>query len=59
MSLIHKIKGGALLSEDQWLYDQCVLLEKSDAELISLQKSFQRILDTSNDRLRKQINAPS
>ncbi|MEY2797439.1 MAG: hypothetical protein RLZZ119_920 [Pseudomonadota bacterium] len=59
MSLIHKIKGGALLSEDQWLYDQCILLEKSDAELISLQKSFQRILDTSNDRLRKQINAPS
>lgn len=45
--------------EDQWLYDQCILLEKSDAELISLQKSFQRILDTSNDHLRKQINAPS
>ncbi|BEI35990.1 hypothetical protein PHIN6_15080 [Polynucleobacter sp. HIN6] len=58
MSLIHKIKGGALLSEDQLLYDQCVHLEKSDAELEVLQQSFRESLTTSNHRLDKQINAP-
>ena len=56
MSLIHKIKGGALLSEDQLLYDQCVHLEKSDADLTVLQQSFQESLTTSNHRLDKQIN---
>ena len=58
MSLIHKIKGGALLSEDQLLYDQCVHLEKSDAELSVLLQSFQESLAASNHRLDKQINAP-
>jgi two-component system sensor histidine kinase EvgS len=58
MSLIHKIKGGSLLSEDQLLYDQCVHLEKSDAELKALQQSFQESLTASNHRLDKQINAP-
>ena len=57
MSLIHKIKGGALLSEDQILYDQCVDLEKSDAELTVLQQSFQESLAASNHRLEKQIKA--
>ena len=57
MSLIHKIKGGALLSEDQLLYDQCVHLEKSDAELLVLLQSFQESLAASNHRLDKQINA--
>lgn len=56
MSLIHKIKGGALLSEDQLLYDQCVHLEKSDAELLVLLQSFQESLAASNHRLDKQIN---
>ena len=58
MSLIHKIKGGALLSEDQLLYDQCVHLEKSDDELTVLQQSLQESLTASNHRLDKQINAP-
>lgn len=58
MSLIHKIKGGALLSEDQLLYDQCVHLEKSDAELSVLLQSFQESLAASNHRLDKQINTP-
>ncbi len=58
MSLIHKIKGGALLSEDQLLYDQCVHLEKSEADLTILQQSFQESLTASNHRLDKQINAP-
>ena len=58
MSLIHKIKGGALLSEDQLLYDQCVHLEKSDDELTILQQSFQESLTASNHRLDKQINTP-
>jgi len=58
MCLIHKIKGGALLSEDQLLYDQCVLLEKSDAELMILQQSFEESLAASNHRLDKQINTP-
>lgn len=58
MSLIHKIKGGALLSEDQLLYDQCVHLEKSNAELSVLLHSFQESLAASNHRLDKQINAP-
>jgi len=58
MSLIHKIKGGALLSQDQLLYDQCVHLEKLDAELAVLQQSFQESLTASNHRLDKQINAP-
>ncbi len=57
LSLIHKIKGGALLSEDQLLYDQCVHLEKSDDELAVLQQCFQESLDASNQRLDKQINA--
>jgi two-component system sensor histidine kinase EvgS len=56
MNLIHKIKGGALLSEDQLLYDQCVHLEKSDAELLVLLQSFQESLAASNHRLDKQIN---
>jgi hypothetical protein len=58
MSLIHKIKGGALLSKDQLLYDQCIHFEKSDAELTVLQQSFQESLAASNHRLDKQINAP-
>ncbi len=58
MSLIHKIKGGTLLSEDQLLYDQCVHLEKSDTELSVLLQSFQESLAASNHRLEKQINAP-
>jgi two-component system sensor histidine kinase EvgS len=58
MSLIHKIKGGALLSEDQLLYDQCAHLEKLDDELTILQQSFQESLTASNHRLDKQINAP-
>ena len=58
MSLIHKIKGGALLSKDQLLYDQCLHFEKSDAELTVLQQSFQESLAASNHRLDKQINAP-
>ena len=57
MRLIHKIKGGALLSEDQLLHDQCVHLEKSDDELAVLQQSFQESLAASNQRLDKQINA--
>jgi two-component system, NarL family, sensor histidine kinase EvgS len=58
MSLIHKIKGGALLSEDQLLFAQCVHLEKLDTELAVLQQSFQESLTASNHRLDKQINAP-
>jgi two-component system sensor histidine kinase EvgS len=58
ISLIHKIKGGALLSEDQLLYDQCILLEKSDAELALLQQSFHESLAASNHRLDKLINVP-
>ncbi len=56
MSLIHKIKGGALLSEDQLLHDQCTLLEKSNAVLAVIHQSFQEILSASNERLEKQIN---
>ena len=56
MSLIHKIKGGALLSEDQLLYDQCVLLEQSGAEPLSLIQSFQESLTASNHRLDKKIH---
>lgn len=58
MSLIHKIKGGATLSEDQLLYGQCDHLENSDDELAILQQSFQESLTASNHRLEKQINAP-
>ena len=54
-SLIHKIKGGALLSNDELLVNQCAQLEQSKASSESIQKSFYGYLTTSNQFLEKQI----
>jgi HPt (histidine-containing phosphotransfer) domain-containing protein len=54
-SLIHKIKGGALLSNDELLVNQCAQLEQSKASSESIQKSFYGYLKTSNQFLEKQI----
>jgi HPt (histidine-containing phosphotransfer) domain-containing protein len=54
-SLIHKIKGGALLSNDELLVNQCAQLEESKASSELIQKSFCSYLTTSNQFLEKQI----
>ncbi len=54
-SLIHKIKGGALLSNDELLVNQCAQLEQSKASYETIQKSFYGYLTKSNQFLEKQI----
>lgn len=57
LALIHKIKGGALLSKDEVLYQKCTQLERSDKGIAAVQLGFCESLIESNaglDRLIQQ-----
>ncbi len=54
-SYIHKIKGGALLSEDQKLHQRCAELEQSTERVHTVIESFKTSLMVSNQSLEEQI----
>ena len=54
-SLVHKIKGGALLSNDERLLNQCIQIEESNDSSELIQKSLYKYLTGSNRYLEKKI----